>query len=1030
MFRSIGNDSFEYVPDPEAVIFVDHVVNQLPMLSGAGQCDLICHLHHQSFSHTPKTLRNLSFHQPWLASSKLSVAFTGGDDEKEFNVTNAVGKVVFKGFSSTFSSAQIPASINVEEVESSLPLTFSRNQVYQVFSNIGIEYGTFHRKLDQLHASKKEAFARLSDMSTDADVATHGYFLHAGILDSAFQAAAGILLAQSADENGNIEASLPLMVPLGIESINIFKFIQDGEFYSHVVLDEGEDNVVGSDVISCSVHIYDVKGTPIAAVNKLQMKRMEMPQAAGATAPAPQIIQAQQTDIPAEFFHTKWKELPMIEAVSSEEESNWLMFGSPAEVEKSLSVALTDYGVNSLLVPFEHYRDADIDGIISILEKVDSISGIIFLGDHDVVPGEQSELEAIADTNSMRLLFSVLKAISMHSRKNKNIKRIRLIRATRDAYQVSDEDDSFDIRKSVSTGFLRTARVEFPLLDIRQIDFGNSDAANTATYLRTELDSPASVAVDGPETLYHNGKRLSLVFEPAVFDESLEREKVFNKDKVFWVIGGTSGVGRLLAQHLAGNYQASLALSGSRRLPPVEEYDQYLADNDDGISATITLIRELEALGSNVIYVSTDVRSADSMRVSLDTIRQTYKTIDGVYFSALQLDDMMIVQKEWPGYRNMMDMRVYGLHELINQLKPDELDFFVMFSSCTGLTGNIGQSDYSASDVYMDCVPFQNHGSNKCRFKAIQWGPWSLGQQVSDIVLDHINRNGLTRVTPDIGMAALEKLVLSDVKSVAYVPGSIGAHALAKNLFGLRQGAGSRAKQKPKTVTSDVAATSEVCNTNAAANLTTNAVANSEEQLMSNPQAKQNFQIDGNQMNMLMHEFEKQREMFMKLCENQNALLSGSLDGLSADYVSTAPVAMSAPAPAPVSPPPVVQVAPVAPVVEAVVPTPAPVVEVAPVVEAPVVAEPVVAEAAPAAPQGRPENLFDFVASLMARAVEMHVDDIDPDQNIMELGADSMTAMSMVKEMETTYDIELPATLLFEYSTLNELVDYLKTEIE
>jgi acyl carrier protein len=59
----------------------------------------------------------------------------------------------------------------------------------------------------------------------------------------------------------------------------------------------------------------------------------------------------------------------------------------------------------------------------------------------------------------------------------------------------------------------------------------------------------------------------------------------------------------------------------------------------------------------------------------------------------------------------------------------------------------------------------------------------------------------------------------------------------------------------------------------------------------------------------------------------------------------------------------------------------------------------------------------------------MREGDIDPDQNIMELGADSMTAMSMVKELETRYSIELPATLLFEYSTLNELVDFLKTEI-
>ena len=65
----------------------------------------------------------------------------------------------------------------------------------------------------------------------------------------------------------------------------------------------------------------------------------------------------------------------------------------------------------------------------------------------------------------------------------------------------------------------------------------------------------------------------------------------------------------------------------------------------------------------------------------------------------------------------------------------------------------------------------------------------------------------------------------------------------------------------------------------------------------------------------------------------------------------------------------------------------------------------------------------------MAKVLEMHVEDIDPDQNIMEFGADSMTALSLVKEVETTYGLELPATLLFEYSTLNELVDHLKVEV-
>ena len=1005
LFKRINESQYEYVPDANAVVFADHVVAQMPMLSGAGQCDLICHLHHLTYAQTPKSLRNISFHQPWLSGSKINVTFSGENDEKEFHVKNAIGSTVFKGCSKTVTSALIPEPINPDEIMNSLDVKFSGQQLYDIFNNIGIEYGTFHQNVIELHASETEGFAKLSDARGDSEQSTHGYFLHPGILDAAFQAAAGILLSQLKDDNGNIDAALPLMVPLGIESINIFKYLQDGVFYSHVTLaDDGED-IVGNDVISCNVRIYNEQGIAIAEVNKLQMKRMAMPESNAVKTIHISAEQTKQSNMPAEFFHTNWIELPAIQPVVSQKTANWLMFGSPEQCERELAEALTDYGIYSILVPYEHYKNAEINDFVEIFSKTDDVSGIIFLGDHDGMQEQCSD--EIADLNTMRLLFNTLKAISTHSRNDKSFKRIRFIRATRDAYQIN-ETNSFDIRKSVSTGFLRTARIEFPLLDIRQVDFGDSDAANTVTNLLGELASPDSVAVDGPETVYNNGKRLSSLFEPASIDQTYEKSAVFNKDKTFWIIGGTSGVGELLSTYLAENYQPTLVLSGSRRLPPIAEYDQYLADNDDAIAKTIAHIKSLESLGSTVTYISTDIRSADSIRVSLDTIRQSVDSIDGVYFSALQLDDKMIVQKEWSGYRNMMDMRVYGLQELIRQTISDKLDFFVMFSSCTGLTGNIGQSDYSASDVYMDNIPYALKADNKCRYKSIQWGPWSLGQQVSEIVQDHLDRNGLMQVTPETGMQALENLLLSDVRSIAFMPGSKDANVIAKNLFGLRQGSSSRAKKKPKpksTTNQSVATTAAV---------------RSEEQTMSQSQTKPGVAVSGSQMQLLMREFEKQREMFMQLCESQNALLAGSLDELptgamNVSAVVTEPV-VAAPAQAPIVATPVEVAAVAAPL--AVEPEPE-IVETAPVVSE-----------APAAPQGRPADLYEYVSSLMSRSLEIHVDDIDPDQNIMELGADSMTAMSLVKEVETTYDIELPATLLFEYSTLNELVEYLKTEVD
>ena len=214
---------------------------------------------------------------------------------------------------------------------------------------------------------------------------------------------------------------------------------------------------------------------------------------------------------------------------------------------------------------------------------------------------------------------------------------------------------------------------------------------------------------------------------------------------------------------------------------------------------------------------------------------------------------------------------------------------------------------------------------------------------------------------------------------------------------------------------------------------------------MSQPNAKVSAVVGSGQLQILMAEFEKQREMLMKLCENQNALLAGTLGGLSPDTMGTMDTVSesmpASPAPVPVltpAPAPVAESVP-EPVITAPEPEPVTLQAESPVFVAPEV--PAVAEVTPApAPQaeqseqsgdeqGLPANLFEYVRYLMAKAVEMPETDIDPDQNIMELGADSMTAMSMVKEMETRYSIELPATLLFEYSTLNELVEFLTEEV-
>jgi acyl carrier protein len=323
----------------------------------------------------------------------------------------------------------------------------------------------------------------------------------------------------------------------------------------------------------------------------------------------------------------------------------------------------------------------------------------------------------------------------------------------------------------------------------------------------------------------------------------------------------------------------------------------------------------------------------------------------------------------------------------------------------------------------MDAIPFVQPADSACRFISIQWGAWALGQQVSDIVMESMQRNGFLHITGQLGMEALEKLILSNKKSIAFVPGSMDARQIASNINSLRQGLNANMNslqqdKKAKPERSHAAKPAQ------------------EETTMSSVMKETPTAVTGSgNIQLLTSEFEKQRAMLLQLFESQNALLSGAMGNASLQIPAVERVQ---PITTVITPPPpqAVQLETPVEVYQPEIPEVAPTPSMAPASTPPAmtpepeqISRAAVEAPAPSTDTDKPLDLYDYVRSMMAKAVEMHETDIDPDQNFMELGADSMTAMSMVKDMETRYGIELPATLLFEYTTLNELVEFLKNEI-
>lgn len=62
---------------------------------------------------------------------------------------------------------------------------------------------------------------------------------------------------------------------------------------------------------------------------------------------------------------------------------------------------------------------------------------------------------------------------------------------------------------------------------------------------------------------------------------------------------------------------------------------------------------------------------------------------------------------------------------------------------------------------------------------------------------------------------------------------------------------------------------------------------------------------------------------------------------------------------------------------------------------------------------------------LMAEYLKMQASDIDPLKNITSYGLDSIDAVTILGDLEDWLDIELPSTLLWDYSSVNDVSRYI-----
>ncbi|KAI1205339.1 putative polyketide synthase [Annulohypoxylon truncatum] len=160
----------------------------------------------------------------------------------------------------------------------------------------------------------------------------------------------------------------------------------------------------------------------------------------------------------------------------------------------------------------------------------------------------------------------------------------------------------------------------------------------------------------------------------------------FNEKETFVIAGGLGGQGRSISKWMVSKGVRNLVLLSRTGL------------KDD---RSRSFVRNLEQKGATVYIPKCDITSPESLREVLNYCSHNMPPIKGCIQAAMDIRDSMFENMSYESWIASTKPKVLGSWNLHQQL-PRDLDFFILFSSISGIIGSQGQSNYATGNTFQD----------------------------------------------------------------------------------------------------------------------------------------------------------------------------------------------------------------------------------------------------------------------------------------------------------------------------------------
>ncbi len=285
-------------------------------------------------------------------------------------------------------------------------------------------------------------------------------------------------------------------------------------------------------------------------------------------------------------------------------------------------------------------------------------------------------------------------------------------------------------------GLCRVVGQEIPEIRCRHIDLVamNDDAGRTRAV--DQLLHEFAIESQAGEVAYRGRFRWTLDYERV--DRTVARPPRLRERGVYWITGGTGGVGLALAEHLSATRQARLVLSSRRSLSPDDPRRER--------------IRRMEELGSDVLLVQADVSSREEMQRAAGEVHARFGEVHGAIHAAGVPGGRLIALQTEEGADAVMSPKVCGAINLEQALDRFHPDFVLYCSSLAVQIGGLGQADYAGANAFLGALARERGDRGGRLTVAVDWDRWrGVGMAAASGAAEGID--------PEEGARALETIL-------------------------------------------------------------------------------------------------------------------------------------------------------------------------------------------------------------------------------------------------------------------------------